>query len=269
MDQPLNIDFDHWEKQGFLIFKNLFDESEINNFSSDIDLNTKIYSNLYQGITVDILEGPSLGQRKKLSQLNEQERVCSMKINDLFLELDSCRKLCLADKLCFILNKLLNDTCSIINSLTFNKGSQQPCHFDTFYMPPPTQGKMVVASICLENQSANSGPLVYYPGSHLIKPYVFSHGGIHALEEEMRHALSYVKNEIESRNLNKEVFIGNKGDVFIWHGQLYHGGNEIIDHSLTRKTLVTHYWRKTDLDEKRVVEFGKYGSYLKRNHQKV
>ena len=89
------------------------------------------------------------------------------------------------------------------------------------------------------------------------------------MEEEMSKARHYIEEEIAKRGLKKEVFVGNSGDVFIWHGQLYHGGNEIVDHMLTRKTIVTHYWARSDLHNKEVISFGKDGGYLMRNHQKI
>ena len=263
------FDLKHWEENGFLILKNFFGEHEVKKFTDEVKISPEDSSQLIKNATVDILEGESIGQRKKFSSLSSSEKKCSLKINDLYLELDSCRQICLSDKLCRILSVLLGDLPTIINSLTFNKGSQQPSHFDTYYMPPPTQGKMIVSSICLEDQSVESGPLNYFPGSHLIKPYVFSHGGIHEVEEEMSKARHYIEEEIAKRGLKKEVFVGKFGDVFIWHGQLYHGGNEIVDHSLTRKTIVTHYWARSDLDNKEVISFGKDGSYLMRSHQKI
>jgi ectoine hydroxylase-related dioxygenase (phytanoyl-CoA dioxygenase family) len=174
----------------------------------------------------------------------------------------------LANKLCKILEILLSDEPIVINSLSFTKGSQQPHHFDTYYMPPPVRGMMAVSSVCLEDQTEDSGPLSYYPGSHKIHPYEFSHGGIHAVNDEMEQATKFAMSEIRKRGLHEEIFIGNAGDVFIWHGQLYYGGKQILNHSQTRKTLVTHYWRRQDLEQAKVKSIGA-GHYLVREHQSV
>ena len=262
-----SIDIQHWNKEGFLILKNFFSYADLDQFTGESDLGITNNTNTLKNITVDILEGESIGKRKKLFKLNENEKHCSLKLNDLYLELESCRRICLSDKLCLILQELLCDYPVIINSLTFNKGSQQPLHFDTYYMPPPSDGKMVVSSICLEDQSFDSGPLVYYPGSHLIKPYFFSNGRLNPIESEMPYATNYILKEIKEKNLKKQTFIGSKGDVFIWHSQLYHGGAHIKDSSLSRKTLVTHYWAQSDLKCEELVNYGKYGLYLKRDHQ--
>ncbi len=113
-------------------------------------------------------------------------------------------------------------------------------------MPPPVENKMAVTSICLEDVHPEAGPLVYHPGSHKLPPYRFSHCGIHAIENEMPACRAYVEEQLREANAKREVFLGEAGDVFVWHGQLLHGGTGIKDLKRTRKTLVTHYWRAQD-----------------------
>ena len=157
----------------------------------------------------------------------------------------------------------------VCNSLNFIWGSQQPDHFDTWYMPPPVANKMVVSSICLEDVDPIAGPLVYYPGSHKIPPYVFSHGRIDAIEAEMPACRAYLEEKLKEYHPERKLFLGKAGDVFIWHAQLLHGGTGIKDLGHTRRTLVTHYWRAGDVEPERAVEVHKTGFYLKRAHQAV
>jgi ectoine hydroxylase-related dioxygenase (phytanoyl-CoA dioxygenase family) len=84
----------------------------------------------------------------------------------------------------------------------------------------------------------------------------------------MEQATDFVMSEISKRGLREETFVGNAGDVFIWHAQLYHGGKRILDYDQTRKTLVTHYWRRQDLDESKVKSIGG-GNILVREHPEV
>jgi ectoine hydroxylase-related dioxygenase (phytanoyl-CoA dioxygenase family) len=37
------------------------------------------------------------------------------------------------------------------------------------------------------------------------------------------------------------MFLAKKGDVFLWHGMTLHGGSEIENPQLTRKSFVIHY----------------------------
>jgi ectoine hydroxylase-related dioxygenase (phytanoyl-CoA dioxygenase family) len=258
-----------WKSDGYLILKSFFGREELRRFENEVEEILENRRSKAGEITIDVLEGQACGQRLKLADAPDEVFDHPHKINDLYLESRACRDLALNTKLCLTLNTLLGGTPLIINSLTFTKGSQQPHHFDTYYMPPPVLNKMVVSSICLEDQSEESGPLSYYPGSHRIPPYRFSHGGIHAVAEEMADAEAYITDQIEKLSLERKTFVGQAGDVFIWHGQLYHGGLPIRDQQRTRKTLVTHYWRAEDVEPGRVGQFGRQGSYLKRGHQTV
>jgi len=256
-----------WEKYGYVILKNFFNQNDLDLLDKDLQLTLQNRKTMAGDITIDILEGELAGQRIKLADAPEWAIQASHKVNDLYLESEACRDLNLNQALCRVLAMLLEDEPLIINSLSFQKGSQQPHHFDTYYMPPPVRDMMAVSSICLEDQSLTSGPLSYYPGSHKIPPYIFSHGEIHAIPEEMEQATQYIKDELAKRGLEPETFVGNAGDVFIWHAQLYHGGLPIIDHEKTRKTLVTHYWRKHDVPQDRVASIKIGGNYLIRAHQ--
>jgi hypothetical protein len=77
---------------------------------------------------------------------------------------------------------------------------------------------MVVASTALQNTQPGSGELRYYPKSHLITPYVFSHGGIAAVNSEMPEFDKYIDGELGERGLESTQFCPNLGDVFFWYG---------------------------------------------------
>lgn len=260
-----------WDDNGYLILPKFFSKEHIQSLNNEMKQAFDSKGGMWPNVTVDLLEGPQIGKRMRFKDAPADTLSLAHKVNDIFLESEICRSLALDVKLREILNILIEGEATVINSLSFQKGSQQPCHFDTYYMPPPVESKMVVTSICLEDQSDDVGPLVYYPGSHKIPPYRFSHGYIHAIPAEMEAATSYVEQEIQQRGLKTESFVGKAGDVFIWHAQLYHGGLPIKDHQRTRRTLVTHYWREQDIKKyRKEYHVGKSltgGSYIVRDHQ--
>ncbi|HXM50833.1 MAG TPA: phytanoyl-CoA dioxygenase family protein [Pyrinomonadaceae bacterium] len=43
----------------------------------------------------------------------------------------------------------------------------------------------------------------------------------------------------------RQLFLAKKGDVFLWHGMTLHGGSEIENPQLTRKSFVIHYMPKS------------------------
>ncbi len=256
-----------WDDYGFLALKGFFQPDELASFRHDVD--NFLVNRVAQGgrVTIDLLEGPDQG-RHLIRDRTDADLSQPYKINDLFLEFDSCRALCLHERLKPILAQLLAGEPLVINSLTFGKGSQQHHHFDTYYMPPPKENAMVVSSICLEPQTPTAGPLSYYPGSHKVPAYRFSHGGLHAVPDELPQATDYITQEIESRGLPRQEFVGDTGDLFIWHAQLYHGAAKITDPSRTRRTLVTHYWRSQDVEPDLVADSA-FGKHLKRDHPAI
>lgn len=265
-DQALRSERVDWDRDGYLVLKQFFRAEEIQAWNEEMERLLLHRKTLGGNVTIDVLEGEYTGQRMKLQTAPDAAVRAVHKVNDLYLESEGCRTLNLDARLCTVLTRLLGSTPIAINSLSFGKGSQQPHHFDTYYMPPPVQDMMVVSSICLEDQTLESGPLSYYPGSHKIPPYLFSHGGLKAVKDEMPLATDYVMAEIEQRGLKREQFVGQTGDVFIWHSQLYHGGSPILDHNKTRKSLVTHYWRKKDVRWIRTCKAKTGGYYLRRKH---
>jgi ectoine hydroxylase-related dioxygenase (phytanoyl-CoA dioxygenase family) len=89
---------------------------------------------------------------------------------------------------------------------------------------------------------------------------------MHAVSGEMEKYRAYMMEEISKRGLKSTKFCAKKGDVFIWHSQLFHGGSPIIDRKKTRKSLVTHYFKKGDL-ECNAVKQNEFASYIQRPHQ--
>jgi hypothetical protein len=138
-----------------------------------------------------------------------------------------------------------------LQTIASHKGSQQGVHSDSIHMTTYPLGYLTAAWIAFEDIHPDSGPLVYYPGSHKL-PYVFSteigitekafreegYGPYHALYEP------YIQRLIEQHELQAKHFHAKKGDVLIWHANLLHGGSSRRDMKLTRKALVCHFYAK-------------------------
>jgi phytanoyl-CoA hydroxylase len=257
-----------WANHGYLVLSGFFKPKEVRAVNGVID-RILANPNTLGDATIDVLHGEHRGKRLRGADAPVEAFRGPLKINDLFLQEPEVRHLALNERLTRILTQLLDGAPMVCNSLNFLWGSQQPDHFDTWYMPPIVENKLAVSSICLEHVSPDAGPLVYYPGTHKIPPYRFSHGGIHAVDHEMPLCRAYVQEQLEKTKAQAQQFLGHAGDVFIWHGQLLHGGTVIKEPSRTRKTLVTHYWRAQDVEPERVAQVHRTGYYLKREHQPV
>ena len=46
--------------------------------------------------------------------------------------------------------------------------------------------------------------------------------------------------QIQNSRKTSQTF-WQKGDVLLWHADLYHGGSNVLDEKLTRNSIVGHY----------------------------
>lgn len=168
------------------------------------------------------------------------------KFNDFYLISDEVRELALDRGLSELLAALLGEPAVLCNSLNFQKGSNQPKHIDSLYMTPQTTQALIATWTAFEDAHPDSGPLVYYPGSHLIPLYRFKDGTHHASPDEMPAWNAYIESQLRERNIPEKVFLARKGDLFIWHSDLLHGGGKINDQNRTRNSLVCHYYGEAD-----------------------
>jgi ectoine hydroxylase-related dioxygenase (phytanoyl-CoA dioxygenase family) len=60
--------------------------------------------------------------------------------------------------------------------------------------------------------------------------------------DDKRDGWSQYRNRmLRDMNLEAKPFTCKRGDTFIWHGGLLHGGLKVNDDSQTRKSYVVHY----------------------------
>jgi len=130
------------------------------------------------------------------------------------------------------------------STLSFMYGSAQDAHQDTavFHVFPPNY--IVGAWIACEDISADSGPLMFYPKSHresLFKRFDnYPQTNLRTANSKVFKAYSDHVKELTGK-YQRELFVARKGDVLLWHGMLLHGGAEINNPKLTRKSYVIHY----------------------------
>jgi ectoine hydroxylase-related dioxygenase (phytanoyl-CoA dioxygenase family) len=126
------------------------------------------------------------------------------------------------------------------------KGSGQDPHVDSLYMTRRTPLHLIAIWVALEDSHPDSGPLDYIPGRHKLAPYRFSDGGFHGIDAEMPDWRAAMDQAAAQAGLERHVFLAKKGDVFIWHAHLLHGGSPIRDPARTHKSYVFHYVSESD-----------------------
>ncbi len=250
-----------WDAYGFLIVRSALNMAEC----AEIDGLVSAEWDAKEGNdhVIDISTGPSAHQWFRLDQAPPNARNEVYKLNNLFARRSRIRDLALKPILKHTIAGLLEGEPIICNSLNFERGSQQPYHLDTWYMPPPLEDRMVAINIALEEVDVENGPLTFFPGSHQIPYFEFSNGGTSFVPAEVGACTEYLDAQVRQRQLEPEVFTCKAGDVFIWHARLYHGGTPISDLGRTRRSMVVHYWRSGDLP-KEAVRVDNAGTYLGR-----
>jgi phytanoyl-CoA hydroxylase len=239
----------NWQDDGFLVLNEFYSAEETDKLQGLIEAAWVDRSNYSSLVTVDQHIGTDLEQRIPFADADPVLRTTSYKLNDLHLESPPLREYLLSERLRDALLPLIGGTPMICNSLSFERGSQQQDHFDTFFMPPLTRNQMLASWIALEDVHPDAGPLRYYPGSHKIPPFRFSHGRYNLNLDERPQCTEYIERQLAETGIQPVEFYAKKGDIFIWHAHLLHGGSPIHDPTLTRKSLVTHYFCCEDWSE--------------------
>ena len=146
-----------------------------------------------------------------------------------------------------VLDYLQGEKTSLFQSINFKTGSNQRTHSDAIHMSTFPRGRMIAVWVALEDMSLENGPLHYYPGSHRL-PYVMNEDFGNTSSRWWLGPKEYSDYEdriaeiIEEKKLKKDVFVAQKGDVLIWHANILHGGEKVVDLDSTRKSVVFHYY---------------------------
>lgn len=152
----------------------------------------------------------------------------------------------------------------LYGSLSFEAGTEQELHQDSIFFHTEPGHHMVGVWIALEDIDPQAGPLFYVPGSHkwdfpvgedvlLANPH-FEERVLKARRGEMApEEIAELSGEMgrawTEQLLDQEATYGvprvnniaKKGDVFVWHGRLAHGGSARQDRSLSRNSMVCHF----------------------------
>ncbi|MFN8236694.1 MAG: phytanoyl-CoA dioxygenase family protein [Chitinophagales bacterium] len=210
-----------WQENGYIIWKNFLSSETVDDINQDIDelLNKKAVDFNYTG----------------------------RKIFNAYRQSYTLRKVIKDKRLLELLSFLLGKKVLPFQTINFLKGSEQAPHSDYIHMSTFPQGYLIAAWFALEDISIEQGPLSYYQKSHLL-PYLTNNDYPNTSTKYLLDGNANKKYEakvqelIDGNNLQKKIFTAKKGDVFIWHGNLIHAGEIMLNPALTRKSVVAHYF---------------------------
>ena len=172
-------------------------------------------------------------------------RKAHAKLLDLHNVSQTVQRIIFVDAVSRFLQVLFNRPAVAFQSLGFYYGSQQHSHHDYAFVRVSSPLEFVASWIALEDIYPGSGELEYYPGSHLLPPYMFADKRIWVEHEDPELWEGTFSKNLHQRareaGLSMQRFIAKKGDILMWSAGLIHGGSPLMDAILTRKSLVTHY----------------------------
>ena len=147
---------------------------------------------------------------------------------------------------------VLGHDTTLFQSINFLTGSEQRTHSDSIHMSTFPLGGMAAAWVALEDITPGNGPLHYYPGSHRLPYYLnadYGNEGTSWLTGNQEYTAyeATIAQKIAEAGIQKQLFFARKGDVFLWHANLMHGGEPHRDPAQTRKSMVFHYFSRAHI----------------------
>jgi ectoine hydroxylase-related dioxygenase (phytanoyl-CoA dioxygenase family) len=127
-------------------------------------------------------------------------------------------------------------------TINFMYGSEQELHQDSAVFHVWPMNHLIGAWLACEDVSADAGPLVFYPGSHREPLYPkfdnYPQTNLRTVAKPQEYS-DYIAGR--SERYERRTYLARKGDVFLWHGMLIHGGSAVANPQLTRRSYVCHY----------------------------
>ncbi len=139
-----------------------------------------------------------------------------------------------------LLSRLYGRRAWPFQTLNFPVGTQQHFHTDAVHFSSVPERYMCGVWIALEDIDSDSGPLMYYPGSHAWPIYVNEHICGHGRNQQAYEPLW--EQLIGLHRIEPVRFLAKKGQALIWAANLLHGGSRQSDPNKTRWSQVTHYY---------------------------
>jgi hypothetical protein len=221
-----------WRRDGFVLLPGFFDD--------------EMLDDLWRS-TVESIKAGNIPFSLDFMTENENYEGRAL---DLHVVVPELRQLLHYPQTLEIVSLLLGRPARPFQTIAFFVGSEQGVHSDSIHMTTYPEGYLVGAWAAAEDIHPDSGPLVYYPGSHRLPYYLSREVGIAPEETTLENPWEsystkyepFVAELVESQGLEPLVHTPKKGDLLLWHANLLHGGTARRDRERSRKSVVCHYF---------------------------
>jgi ectoine hydroxylase-related dioxygenase (phytanoyl-CoA dioxygenase family) len=165
------------------------------------------------------------------------------RVQDFWKVSDASRDLARYPKVLEVLDFLYGRAVIPFQTLSFRVGSQQRAHSDTIHFSSLPPRFMCGVWVALEDITEENGPVFYYPGSHKLPEYDFSHIRDSAdltTYDNYTEYEDFIERIVTEHKLEKKKFLAKKGDLLIWSSNIIHGGSPVTKQGASRWSQVTH-----------------------------
>lgn len=169
------------------------------------------------------------------------------RVQDGWQELEAVRQLALHPDVLDLLQVVYGRRPFPFQTLNFAVGSQQSFHSDAVHFHSEPHGYLCGLWIPLADVSPDSGPLVYYPGSHRL-PYLSASALGLSPEQVAAEPHPQVLFEatwqeaVERVGIQPQLYLPRRGELLFWHANLLHGGSPVHNRRARRWSQVVHYF---------------------------
>lgn len=209
-----------YHDNGFVVVSGLFDESLIDRVQQEAER--------------------AFDKTVKIKTYRDDTRV-----QDLWMASEPVKNLSCTPSLLSILEMLYGREAVPFQTLNFRVGTQQRAHSDTIHFSSLPARYMCGVWVALEDITAENGPVFYYPGSHRLPEYNFSHIWQEPKDPDYSDYKAYedfIEKVVAQCGFEKKAFHAKKGDALIWSSNIIHGGSKVEKEGSTRWSQVTHYY---------------------------
>ena len=228
----------HWVDHGYVILEGAVEPGACDGLRADLD---RAFADGDERL---LMASPAVQGMHPLTAGVDPERA---RVVDAYVYYESARAALFSEPIVRFLRTVFEDAPVLFQSLTFERGSQQRMHQDTAFVVTSSPMEFAASWIALEDIRPGSGELTYLDGSHRLPEYLF--GGKYKHwnakrdgDEQQSEWRELIYRNAERMGLEQRTFLPKKGDALIWSADLAHGGSSVTDQSLTRKSLVGHYY---------------------------
>jgi ectoine hydroxylase-related dioxygenase (phytanoyl-CoA dioxygenase family) len=229
----------HFTDEGYLTISLGLDDRFFEAFEADLD-------RLWDERPVDLAVAAKSGERESFRDFDAAHRSVGYRIADPHSHSPTARELYVNPQIFRMVELIFDQKAIAFQSLYFQFGSEQSLHRDPMFVVTKPPSHLLASWTALEDITPECGPLLYAPRSHRMPWYEFDDDTVSLATKkgvrDKRDGWSdFRQRMIRDMNLEVKAFTCKRGDTFIWHGGLLHGGLKVQDENATRKSYVVHY----------------------------